>query len=55
MSWRIDIKDWLGGYPYKCARVDEIFSFMKSRGFHLKNAKCNNGLLNNVFLFRRIT
>ncbi len=52
MSWRIDIKDWLGGYPYEYARTDEVFTFVKRLGFVLENLKCNNGLLNNEFLFR---
>jgi 2-polyprenyl-6-hydroxyphenyl methylase/3-demethylubiquinone-9 3-methyltransferase len=54
MSWRIDIKDWLGGYPYEYASVDEVFHFMKERGFSLENLKCNPGLMNNEFLFRRL-
>ncbi|MEQ1849557.1 MAG: class I SAM-dependent methyltransferase [Candidatus Peribacteraceae bacterium] len=54
MSWSINIRDWLGGYPYECATVAEIFAFMKERGFVLENMTCNNGLLNNEFLFRKI-
>lgn len=51
MSWRVDIKDWLGGYPYEYANVMEIFLFLKKRGFSLQNIKSNNGLLNNEYLF----
>jgi 2-polyprenyl-6-hydroxyphenyl methylase/3-demethylubiquinone-9 3-methyltransferase len=51
MSWRVDIKDWLGGYPYEFASVDEIFSFVKNLGFSLENLKCNSGLMNNEYLF----
>jgi SAM-dependent methyltransferase len=54
MSWRIDIKDWLGGYPYEYASVDEVFNFVKKLGFSLENLKCNNGLMNNEYLFRRL-
>ncbi|MEW6095317.1 MAG: class I SAM-dependent methyltransferase [bacterium] len=54
MSWRIDIKDWLGGYPYEYASVTEIFRFMKSKGFSLINLKNNNGLMNNEYLFKRL-
>lgn len=54
MSWSVDIKDWLGGYPYECATVSEIFRFFHPKGFRLENIKCNNGLLNNEFLFRKI-
>lgn len=55
MSWRINIKDWLGGYPYECATVAEVFAFVKKRGFLLENLTCNNGLLNNEFLFRKVS
>lgn len=54
MSWRIDIKDWLGGYPYEFASVTEIFKYMKELGFQLENINNNNGLRNNEFLFRKI-
>ncbi len=53
MSWRINIKDWLGGYPYEYATVAEIFHFAKNQGFSLENLTCNNGLLNNEFLLKR--
>lgn len=53
MSWRIDISDWLGGYPYEYASVAEVFAFMKKRGFSLENLKCTNGLGNNEYLFRK--
>jgi len=53
MSWSIDITDWLGGYPYEYASVTEIFHFARSRGFALENLSCNNGLLNNEYLFRK--
>lgn len=54
MSWRIDIKDWLGGYPYEYASVSEVFSFVKKLGFTLENLKNNNGLRNNEYLFKKI-
>ncbi len=53
MSWRIDIKDWLGGFPYEYASVTEIFRFMKDKGFLLVNIKNNNGLMNNEYLFKK--
>ncbi len=53
MSWLIDIKDWLGGYPYEYASVTEIFLFMKEKGFVLENLDNNNGLRNNDFIFRK--
>lgn len=53
MSWRINIKDWLGGYPYEYATVAEIFAFARQHGFTLENLTCSDGLLNNEFLLRR--
>jgi 2-polyprenyl-3-methyl-5-hydroxy-6-metoxy-1,4-benzoquinol methylase len=53
MSWRIDIKDWLGGYPYEYASVAEIFNFVAPRGFILENLVSTNGLRNNEFLFQK--
>ena len=54
MSWRVDIKDWLGGYPYEHASVAEVFNFVKELGFSLENLKCNDGLMNNEYLFRKL-
>lgn len=54
MPWRINIKDWLGGYPYEYATVAEVFRFARKRGFTLENLTCNNGLLNNEFLLKKV-
>lgn len=54
MRWRSDMIDWLGGYPYEYATVEEVFAFMK-KGFPLFtliNIKTEPGLGNNWFLFR---
>ena len=53
MSWRIDIKDWLGGFPYEYASVAEIFNFLRPLGFSLENLISTTGLRNNEFLFRK--
>lgn len=53
MIWKTDLKDWLGGYPYEYARVDEIFLFLKKLGFTLENLKTEGGLKNNEFLFKK--
>jgi 2-polyprenyl-6-hydroxyphenyl methylase/3-demethylubiquinone-9 3-methyltransferase len=55
MSWIVDIRDWLGGYPYEYASIDEIFHFMKKSGFTLENLLPNTGFGNNQYLFRRTT
>lgn len=52
MSWIVDIRDWLGGYPYEYAGIDEVFHFMKKAGFTLENLLPNTGFGNNQYLFR---
>ncbi|NCA22316.1 MAG: class I SAM-dependent methyltransferase, partial [Crocinitomicaceae bacterium] len=39
MSWQSDLKDWLIGYPYEYASPEEVFNFMKERGFTLIKLK----------------
>lgn len=54
MSWMVDIRDWLGGYPYEHARCDEVFRFFHHElGFEFENMTSYNSLVNNEFLFRR--
>jgi 2-polyprenyl-6-hydroxyphenyl methylase/3-demethylubiquinone-9 3-methyltransferase len=55
MSWRTDIIDWLGGYPYEFATVEEIFRFMRAgfSEFRLVNIKTTNSLATNWFLFEK--
>jgi 2-polyprenyl-6-hydroxyphenyl methylase/3-demethylubiquinone-9 3-methyltransferase len=49
-----DIIDWVGGYPYEVATVDEIFEFYKARGFSLAKVKSGGvGLGCNEFVFER--
>jgi len=52
MSWKTDLIDWLGGYPYEYASTAEIFSFFKRRGFTLENIQTTNYKGCNQFLFR---
>lgn len=54
MSWRADIRDWLGGYPYEYASTTEVINFIKARGLKLVKMKYNGGLMNNEYLFRRL-
>ena len=55
MNWRTDVTDWLGGYPYEFATVEEIFKFIKTNvpDMNLKNIKTTNGFGNNWYLFKR--
>ncbi|HSK11109.1 MAG TPA: class I SAM-dependent methyltransferase [Vicinamibacterales bacterium] len=50
-KWR-DIVDWVGGYPYEAARVDEVFAFFRARGFSLEYLRSGGGLGCNEFVFR---
>ncbi|MEQ1642482.1 MAG: class I SAM-dependent methyltransferase [Pyrinomonadaceae bacterium] len=50
-----DIIDWVGGFPYEVATVDEIFDFYKQRGFNMTKVKSGGvGLGCNEFVFERI-
>lgn len=55
MSWRTDATDWLGGYPYEFATVEEVFKFVKAQftDFNLVNIKVTSGRGLNWYLFRR--
>lgn len=48
MSLYHDWIDWLGGYPYEFAKPEELFHFLKSRGFQMINIK-TEGMLELVF------
>ncbi len=50
-----DIIDWVGGFPYEVASVDEIFEFYKKCGFTLTKVKSGGvGLGCNEFVFEKI-
>lgn len=53
MDFFTDIKDWLGGYPYEFASVQEIDDFFSKRGFELKRVQEVRSLGCNEFLFER--
>ena len=54
MNRWFDIMDWVGGYPYEVATVDEIFEFYKGRGFSITKIKTGGvGLGCNEFVFER--
>lgn len=51
-----DIIDWVGGYPYEVATVDEIFDFYKQRGFNMTKVRSGGvGLGCNEFVFEKIS
>jgi 2-polyprenyl-6-hydroxyphenyl methylase/3-demethylubiquinone-9 3-methyltransferase len=54
MSAYIDTRDWLGGYPYEFASVDEILRFCRTEmGVRLVNLRAVNNLGVNEFLFQK--
>lgn len=53
MSVYYDWIDWLGGYPFEVAKVEELFHFCQERGFTLENLTTTNRLGCNEFVFRR--
>ena len=55
MSWSTDATDWLGGYPYEFATVEEVFSFVRQarRDFNLVNLRVTSGRGLNWYLFER--
>lgn len=54
MSIVHDWLDWLGGYPFEVASVDEVFSYCSKRGFVLRKIKTTNGEHgNNEFVFEK--
>jgi len=49
-----DIIDWVGGFPYEVATVDEVFEFYKARGFNLTKVTTGGvGLGCNEFVFEK--
>lgn len=54
MSFLVDVRDWLGGYPYECATVEEVRGFVskESPALRLVRTKEDPGLGNNWYLFR---
>lgn len=53
MSRWHDLIDWVGGYPYEAARIDEVFDVCRQRGFRLERLVSGLGLGCNEFVFRR--
>lgn len=50
MSWKHDLIDWLGGYPYEFALPDEIINFFGDKKFLCKKLSFRNGNACNEYL-----
>jgi 2-polyprenyl-6-hydroxyphenyl methylase/3-demethylubiquinone-9 3-methyltransferase len=56
MSIRHDWIDWVGGYPFETAKPEDVFHFVKQRGFSLQKMKtCGAGKGCNEFVFLKTT
>ena len=55
MSRWHDMVDWIGGYPFEVAKPEEVFDFVRARGFRLDRlATCAGGIGCNQFVFTRL-
>ena len=54
MSLSHDWFDWLGGYPFEVAKPEQVFDFLRSRGFELSRLTTRGGSWGcNQFVFTR--
>lgn len=51
-SW-YDLVDWVGGWPFEVARPEEVFRFLRDRGFTLTEMTTSGGHGCNEFVFKR--
>lgn len=54
MSWRTDAVDWIAGFPYEFASVEEVFKFVTGKfpALFLTNLKVTSGRGLNWYLFQ---
>lgn len=57
MSYWHDLIDWIGGYPFEVAKPEQVFDFLRDRGFELRRlSTCAGGIGCNEYVFeRRVT
>ena len=53
MSPLIDVRDWVGGYPFEVATPDALIRFFAQRHFDVTNSVLRSGIGCNEFAFRR--
>jgi 2-polyprenyl-3-methyl-5-hydroxy-6-metoxy-1,4-benzoquinol methylase len=52
MAWLHDARDWIGGYPYEFASVDEVERFALERDLEAVRVDPTDGWGNNQYVFR---
>lgn len=53
MSPMVDVVDWVGGWPFEVAKPEQVFEFLRNRGFQLERLKtCGGGHGCNEYVFR---
>jgi 2-polyprenyl-3-methyl-5-hydroxy-6-metoxy-1,4-benzoquinol methylase len=50
-----DLVDWVGGWPFEVARPEDVFRFLRDRGFMLQEMTTSVGHGCNEFVFMRTT
>jgi len=54
MTYWHDLIDWVGGYPFEVAKPEEVFDFLRARGFCLERLRtCGGGLGCNEFVLTK--
>jgi 2-polyprenyl-6-hydroxyphenyl methylase/3-demethylubiquinone-9 3-methyltransferase len=51
MSPMIDVRDWVGGYPFECATPHQVIGFYQARGFALVTSVLRTGIGCSEFVF----
>ena len=54
MRWADDVRDWLGGFPYEFASVDEIVNYFAKLGCYCKKVNYRGGIACNDYLFIKV-
>jgi 2-polyprenyl-6-hydroxyphenyl methylase/3-demethylubiquinone-9 3-methyltransferase len=55
MEFQYDIVDWLGGYPYEYATIQEIINFVEKAGFQTVKVVPTDGWTGcNQFVFKKV-
>ena len=52
MSYLTDVRDWLGGYPYEDAKIEEVLRFFRTR-LHCELVNIATGQANTEYLFKK--